>query len=52
MKIVKYSEQPVLEQPKCFLLGYKLVEAILMLGILGVISVCYTGIGLIFQYFQ
>ncbi len=41
MKIERYFKQLGLKQPKCLLLGYKIVEAILMLVITWLISFCY-----------
>lgn len=41
MKIERLFNQLGLEQSKCLLLGYKIVEAILMLIITWLISLCY-----------
>ncbi|GEM_PF-3974680 len=49
MKTGKYLKHFSLEQPKCFLLIYKVTEAILMLGIVLLISLCYKYICSIFR---
>lgn len=41
MKIGKYITQLSLRQPKCFLLGYKIAETILLIGMIWLALLCY-----------